>query len=116
MPDPGVQLDLGQVFQSLADYQTKRETMGRQWLFVTQKLLDKINDLCNLAMEHRYPLMECGFLEPMQENVKELIEVTCQGIEIHGYDADHLLTALKEINELVEEAVEEHERWKRAKR
>ena len=114
--DPEVHFDLSNVFQSLADYELKRETTGRRCLFATQKSLNKINELCNLAMEHRYPLAECGFLRPMQEILSQLIEMICQGIEAHGDEAEHTLAAMKEINDLVEKTAEEHERRKRFRR
>lgn len=113
MPDPAVYLDMSKVFQSLADYQLKRETSGRRWILTTQKSLDLINELLNLAMEHRSVLMPCGFLVPMQEITSQLIESVCQGIEAQGTENDHMIVAMDEISQVVKEVVEENEQRKR---
>ena len=113
MPDTQIYLDMSKVFQSLADYQLKRETSGRRWILTTQKSLDLINELLNLAMEHRSVLMPCGFLVPMQEITGKLIESVCQGIEAQGTENDHMIVAMEEISQVVKEVVEENEQRKR---
>ena len=113
MPDPEVYLDMSKVFQSLADYQLKRETSGRRWILTVEKSLRLINELLNLSMEHRMTLMACGFLEPMQAITSQLIESICQGIEAQGTENDHMIASMKEIRQLTEEVVEENERRKR---
>ena len=112
-PDPEIYLDMSKVFQSLADYQLKRETSGRRWILTVEKSLGLINELLNLSMEHRMTLMACGFLEPMQAITSQLIESICQGIEAQGTETDHMIVAMGEIQEVVKEVVEENERRKR---
>lgn len=105
IPDASVEMDLGAIFQTLADFQAKRETKTRALGVATQNTLSKINDLANLAWDHRAALMECGFLRPMQIIMTDLIMCQVQNLEAQSEQSHFLTQTIGEIEATIGEAV-----------
>lgn len=107
IPDASVEMDLGAIFQSLADFQTKRETKQRALGVATQNTLNKINELANLAWNHRESLMECGFLRPMQTIMTDLIMCQMQSLEAQSEQAHFLVQTIDKIEATIGEVVKD---------
>lgn len=105
IPDASVEMDLATIFQTLADFQAKRETKTRALGVATQNTLDKINELANLVWSHRIALMECGFLRPMKTIMTDLIMCQVQGLEAQSEQSHFLAQTIDEIEATIGEAV-----------
>lgn len=105
IPDASAEMDLGAIFQSLADFQTKRETKQRALGVATQNSLNKINELANLAWTHRESLLECGFLKPMQGIMTGLIMCQVQSLEAQSEQSHFLFQTIGKIEATIREAV-----------
>lgn len=112
-PEPVVQIDMAGIVQALADYQIQRDVKSRHQMNLVQENMAALNDLLNLAFEHREVLMQIAFLEPMHAIVKRILSTCNEAVYAHNDDAANLLGAVRTIQGRIGEAMEAYERQRR---